>query len=92
MRFGLAGLSRISDQVVVSNATVNLNGVAVTVDNIGGLEPGVYTLIDITTGTLSGSPGSLTMPEGFGGVLSVATGDLTLEVRKKGAGTVFVAR
>lgn len=92
VRFGLAGLSRISDQLVVSNATVNLNGVAVTVDNIGGLEPGVYTLIDITTGALSGTPGSLTMPEGFGGVLSVATGDLTLEVRKKGVGTVFVAR
>lgn len=92
MVFDLTAPSLISDQLVVSNANVNIDGVPVTIRNFGGLQSGTYTLIDVTGGTMIGTPGTLTMPDGLSGRLSVVNQDLMLEVRERASGTLFILR
>ncbi len=92
MVFDLDSVSRISDKLVVSNANVNLNSVPITIRNFGGLEEGSYVLVRVSGGTLSGSPGSLSMPAGTRGKVSVVNNELVLEVAMRTRGTIFVAR
>jgi hypothetical protein len=93
-RFELGALAGASDKAVFgsSYSHVTLDG-TLSVVNLGGLEPGSYTLVDMTGGTIAGNFSRIDMPRGFLGSIQTASGDVVLTVtRIKGPGAVLMVK
>jgi autotransporter-associated beta strand protein len=92
MTFDLGALARLSDSLLVSQAHVSLNGALVSINNVDGMAAGAYTLIATSGGSMTGSPGALLLPPGFGGVLSVINNNLVLTISGATQGTMVTVR
>lgn len=93
-RFELGALAGASDKAVfgTSISHVTLGG-TLSVVNLGGLEPGSYTLFDMAGGAIAGSFARIDMPRGFMGSIQTAGGDVVLAVtRIKGPGAVMLVK
>ena len=78
--FELGGLADPGDRVVFTGtAGVTLGGV-LDIKDIGGLEAGVYTLIDLSGGAIAGSFSTVNLPELVVGTVRTDSGDVLLDV------------
>ena len=82
--FELGSLSGSNDKVaftVVGGGAGDLTlGGTLQIENLGGLEKGLYTLFDLYTGgVISGSYSSINLPSGYSGILTTS-GDVVLEI------------
>ncbi len=91
--FELGALSGTNDKVTFSStvASLTLAG-TLNIENIGGMEPGDYTLFDLNGGTISGGFSATNMPSGLLGEVAISGGDVILTVTLAPQGTVITVR
>ena len=92
--FGLDALASPGDMVVMPNASGNLTlDGTLEVSDLGGLEPGDYTLFDLNGGTIGGAFTATNMPPKLLGSIDTSSGDVVLTVTLAPlAGTVITIR
>jgi autotransporter-associated beta strand protein len=92
--FELDTIAGTSDLVTFDDSDGNLTlGGTLSIENLGGIEEGDYTLFNLSGGTVSGSFSDILMPRGFAGTVDTSSGDVVITVTQIAIlGTTIIIR